>query len=140
MHLSDMKYMTEATIWKIVTWALCFLLIGALLLNLIAPITVPPQVTSFLLGVLVSIAVGYSVVCPKSSVVMLDDKAEKTIRNKQYVAGVVISSLLALTFLSPAFREAPSCWGLIPVIFLPFILIVRESVLNTIKNRSCDSI
>lgn len=123
---ADFHRMSEATFWKLVAWGLGLILSGILVFNLAAPFRVPASVTSFLLGLLFSVGVGYSVVCPASSPVRLARRDEDRFRRQQYAVGVVMSLVLAATLLVREVRSEPAIWGLAPLILLSPALILRE--------------
>jgi len=127
--------MAEATFWKLVAWVLGLLLLGILVFNLAGPFKVPVPVTSFLLGFLVSVAVGYSVVCPTSSLAQLADRQEAKFRKQQYTVGMVMSIVLASTLLVKEVRSEPLSWGLVPLILLSPLLILREYLIH-VRMRS----
>jgi len=126
--------MTEATFWKLVAWVLGILLLGILVFNQIGPFKVPTILTSIVLGILVSIAIGYSIVCPASSPAQLSDQQEDKFRKQQYIVGVVMSIVLASTLLVKEVHTEPLSWGLIPLILLSPLLIFREYLINVRMN------
>ena len=128
--------MKETTFWKLIAWTLALLIICSLIVNAVTQLKIPPQFTSLLLGGLVSIGVGYSIVSPRSSPVQLSVEEERDFRKSQYIVGLIFSIVLALLFLLPGVRSAPSSWILIPVILLGPFLIVRE---NRVKVRNTKS-
>jgi hypothetical protein len=129
--------MNEAVIWKSVAWILGSFLIGSLLLNSFSPFEVPVQVTTCMAGCLFSIAVGYSVVSPKSSPVQIAGRDEKKLRRQQYAVGVSISILLLLMLIFSDVHDAPSVWGLFPVILLSPFLVIREFFMKLRRDRQC---
>ncbi|KPK04296.1 MAG: hypothetical protein AMJ64_14040 [Betaproteobacteria bacterium SG8_39] len=127
--------MAEARFWKRVAWILGLVLLGILGFNLLGPSRVPAAATSFLLGCLFSIALGYSVVCARASPAQLSDEQEQQHRRQQTRVGVVISIVLASAFLVKEVRSAPISWGLIPLILLSPSLLFREYLLDLRARR-----
>ena len=62
-----MPMMSEKVVWKRVAIVLSVLLVASLVLRAVLPADTTARVTSFALGGLCSIAVGYTVVDPRSS-------------------------------------------------------------------------
>ena len=124
------KTFREGIFWQVVAGTISLLLLVCVILNLQNPSTVPPQITSFLFGCLISIAVGYSVISPRSSPVLLPALKETKLRLQQYAAGIIISVLIALMFLSAELRAAPSSWILVPIMLLTPALIIRKTITN----------
>jgi hypothetical protein len=118
--------MTEATFWKLTAGLMALLVLGILLFNLAGPTRIPTPFTSFLVGCLASIAIGYSVVCPTSSPALLTDAEEHTVRKRQYAAGIAMSIVLGSAMLTETVRSQPISWVLVPLILLPPVLILRE--------------
>ena len=113
--------------------------IGALVLcvavNVIEPGTVPPQVTLFLFGILVSLGVSYSILKPESSLTRLPTGAESSFRRRQIVVGICISVGLLLTLVIESVRESKAIWLFAPIVVLPFILLVKEQANRMSKRR-----
>ncbi|TNF92205.1 MAG: hypothetical protein EP297_13740 [Gammaproteobacteria bacterium] len=127
--------MSEVIFWKTVAWFLGLFIVVSLLINSFTGFNVPPQVTSLMLGSLFCIGVGYSVVCPDSSPIRLNDAEENVFRNKQYVIGLLVSFVIVLLFLHPEVRRFPSSWLLVPFILLGPFLIFREAILKIRDKR-----
>ena len=109
-------------------------LLVCVILNLNRQWQCPQQLTAFLFGCLVCIGVGYSVVSTHSSPVLLTQTDESRVRRRQYVVGLLLSLLLALAFLIPELREAPSSWLLVPVILLTPALLLRELIARILSD------
>ena len=125
--------MRESTFWKWLASLLVAVLVALVLVDSLGIVTVPVQLRSFLFSALVCIGVGYSVVTPKSSPMLLDDQAERSARNKQLIVGLMISVVLGALLLTPEAREASLGWILVPVIALTPALIVREAIIRRRK-------
>jgi len=128
--------MKETVFWKVIAWVLGFLVFSSLVINAVTQLKIPPQVTSLLLGGLVSIGVGYSIVSPRSSPVRLSNDAERVFRKEQYIVGLIFSIVLALSFLLPDVRDVPFSWFLIPIILLGPFLIIREALIKVRGTKS----
>jgi len=125
--------MNEATVWKLVAWLLGLILAGSVLLNSFSSFEVSGNITSFILGCLIAIAVGYSVVTPRSSPVMLSDQEENRFRKQQYVVGIVFSVVLSLVLIVSDEPDKRLIWLFMPIILLSPFLVAREYVLQTRK-------
>jgi len=111
------------------TLALC------VVINVIEPGTVPPQITLLLLGILISLGAGYSILKPESSLLRLPTDAEISFRRRQIVVGLCISVVLLLTLVIESVRESNAIWLFAPIVVLPFILLVQENANRLSKNR-----
>jgi len=113
--------------------------VGALVLcvviNVIEPGTVPPQITLLLLGILIFLGVAYSILKPESSLLRLPTDAEISFRRHQIVVGLCISVVLLLTLVVESVRESNAIWLFAPIVVLPFILLVQEIANRLSKNR-----
>ena len=125
--------MRESTFWKLLAWVLGGLLAGLVVIDALGVLAVPAQPKVFLFSCLFCMAVGYSIVSPKSSPVMLDDAAERTFRKKQLVVGAIFSVALGALLLVPEVHESSVSWILVPVIALAPVLIVREVIARARK-------
>lgn len=122
--------MKETSFWKLTACGLgCLFLIGLVLKNFFH-LDWLPQLASFLLGCLVSIGVAYSVVSPNASPVRLSAEDENALKKKQYIIGLVLSTVFAPFFLLTEFRSIPFSWFFVPIILLGPFLVVREAFIK----------
>jgi len=125
----------ERTFWKSLALLLGASLGGMVLVNALGLYSVPWQLISFTASCLFCIGVGNTVVSPKSSRLLLDKVAERRIRIRQLIIGLMISVLLVLFILIPEVHEESIPWVLVPIIALTPVMIVRELIIRVRRKR-----
>jgi len=113
----------NSNFWRIISICLGIFLITSILLNSLSIYKVPQKITLFMLGTLISIGIGNSIMNPRTSIIRLSAKEEKRFQNRQIIVGFVLSSLFCIILIVEELRESPLIWLLFPIIMLPFFLI-----------------
>jgi amino acid transporter len=118
--------MRERTFWRAVAGALAVALAAMLAVEALATMAVPAEARAFVASCLACIAVGATVVSPRSSPVRLGAERERAVRRRQAVVALVVSVAVALLLTAPAVRVGPTPWVLAPVVALGPVLLLRE--------------
>ena len=119
---------TESAFWQSIAWILGIVLAICVLANVILGAAVPHQFTLLLFGSLVALGIGGAILNPRTSPVWLPEEEETHFRQRQYIVGVVISTILALLMILTDLGKSAMAWLFAPVILLPYALLIRERV------------
>jgi hypothetical protein len=118
--------MREGTFWRYAASILDVMLALSVIINLSGAFEIPRQITLLLFGILMALAVGYSIVNPNASLTRLDHVTETKYRKRQYLIGICVSTFLVALMLVKEIRNSLLVWIFIPIIVLPFVLLIRE--------------
>jgi len=116
----------EGTLWRGVGVALGAGVAVCAVANSLHENTVPREVTLLLVGSLVALGVGSTIANPRTSATRLSPPEERKFRRRQYAVGFALSVVLALTLLAKEVRESMLAWLFVPIMMLPFILVLRD--------------
>jgi len=117
----------EGTLWRSVGVALGAAVALCAVANSLVEDAVPHEVTLLLLGSLVALGVGSTIADPGTSAIRLSPSEERKFRRRQYAVGFAFSIVLALTMLAREVRESTLVWLFVPIMVLPFILVIRDA-------------